>query len=195
MTAIHSIAVFCGAREGADPACAAACRALGHGLARMGIRLVYGGGRVGLMGVVADAVLETGGDVLGVIPDFLKRWEVAHPRLRHLEVTVSMHDRKRRMFEESDAFLSMPGGIGTLDETIEIISWRQLRLHDKPVLICDVGGSSAPLVAALEAAVARGFADPSTRRLYEVLDGVEAVLARLESLRPAGTQAAPAGRL
>ncbi len=193
MRAIHSIAVFCGSRSGDDPAFAAASRALGQGLARAGIRLVYGGGRVGLMGIVADAALQAGGRVLGVIPEFLTKWEVAHQGLAEMIVTASMHDRKRRMFEESDAFLSMPGGIGTMDETIEIISWRQLRMHDKPVLICDIAGSARPLVAALEAAIANGFAAPATRGLYEVVDGVPAVLQRLANL-PAGG-GGPAGRL
>ncbi|MGE4046357.1 MAG: TIGR00730 family Rossman fold protein [Acetobacteraceae bacterium] len=182
MTRIHSIAVFCGSRPGNDPAFAAAAHDLGHGLAAAGIRLVYGGGRVGLMGILADAVLEAGGTVLGVIPEFLIRWEVAHQGLNEMAVTDSMHDRKRRMFEEADAFLSMPGGIGTLDETIEIISWRQLRLHDKPILICDVAGSSAPLAAALEANIARGFAAPETRRLYEFVEGVPAALDRIKAL-------------
>lgn len=185
MPAIHSLAVFCGSRRGANPAHADAARALGIAMAQADIRLVYGGGRVGLMGVVADAVLEAGGRVLGVIPEFLKRWEVAHEGPIELEVTASMHDRKRRMFEESDAFLAMPGGIGTLDEIVEIISWRQLRLHNKPVLICDVAGSAAPLAAVLEAAVVNGFAAPETRGLYEVLPGVPAVMKRLRTLPPA----------
>ncbi len=187
MTQINSIAVFCGSRFGTNPAHTAATRLLGQGLARAGIRLVYGAGRVGLMGVLADSVLEAGGAVLGVIPEFLKRWEVAHDGVEMI-VVDSMHDRKRRMFEESDAFLSMPGGIGTLDETVEIISWRQLRLHDKPILICDVDGSAAPLVAMLQATIANGFAAEETRGFYEILSGVPAVLDRLVELplRPGG---------
>jgi len=187
MTRINSIAVFCGSRLGTNPAHTMATRLLGHGLARARIRLVYGAGRVGLMGILADAVLEAGGAVLGVIPEFLKRWEVAHEGVDMI-VTDSMHDRKRHMFEESDAFLSMPGGIGTLDETIEIISWRQLRLHDKPILICDVEGSAAPLAAILQAAITNGFAAPETQDLYEIISGVPAVLERLGELprRPGG---------
>lgn len=181
---IHSVAVFCGARFGDNPAHAAAARALGEGLARAGIRLVYGGGRVGLMGVVADAALTAGGRVLGVIPEFLQRWEVAHVGLTEMVVTSTMHDRKHRMFEVADAFVTMPGGIGTMDETIEIISWRQLRLHDKPIILCDVEGSAAPLHAALEASVTMGFAAPETRNLYEVIAGVPAVLDRLAHLTP-----------
>jgi len=176
MPLIHSLAVFCGSRTGSDRAYADAARDLGAGLALAGIRLVYGGGRVGLMGIVADATLAGGGQVLGVIPEFLTRWEVAHQGIRDMVVTPSMHVRKHRMFEAADAFLTLPGGIGTLDETIEIISWRQLRLHDKPILICDVNGSARPFLAALDATIAMGFADPATRGLYEVVDCVPAVL-------------------
>ena len=190
MPEIRSVAVFCGARSGHDPAFAAAARALGRGLAEAGIRLVYGGGRIGLMGVLADATLEAGGEVVGVIPDFLTRLEVAHEGIRDLTVTSSMHSRKQRMFDAADAFVSLPGGLGTLDETVEIITWRQLGLHDKPMLLCDVAGSAAPLVAAFEAAIARGFAAAESRRLYEVLDGVPAVLHRLSELHRAGRGAA-----
>lgn len=185
MPTIHSVAVFCGSRFGHNPACSAAAVALGQGLAQAGMRLVYGGGKVGLMGVVADAALAAGGQVLGVIPDFLKRWEVAHERVENMIVTPSMHVRKHRMFEAADAFVTLPGGIGTLDETIEIISWRQLRLHDKPILICDVEGSAEPLRSALEATITMGFAGPETRRLYEFVSGVPAVLERLRGLTAA----------
>ncbi len=184
MPILHSVAVFCGSRTGSDPAYAQAARALGAGLARAGIRLVYGGGRVGLMGVAADAALDAGGEVLGVIPEFLQQREVAHERVKTMIVTPSMHVRKHGMFEAADAFVTLPGGIGTLDETIEIISWRQLRLHDKPILICDVHGSAEPLRLALEATIRMGFADAATARLYEFLPGVEAVLERLTQLSP-----------
>ena len=193
MPAIHSIAVFCGSRSGDSPAFAQAARALGHGLAEAGIRLVYGGGRVGLMGAVADAVLAAGGDVLGVIPEFLTRLEVAHTGVADMVITDSMHSRKQRMFAESDAFVSMPGGLGTLDETIEIITWRQLGLHDKPVLLCDIDGSAAPLMGAIDGVIANGFARPEIRDLFELVRGVPALLARLRAL-PSGV-AVPAERL
>jgi len=180
---LRSVAVFCGAHSGRDPAFAAAARALGQGLARAGIRLVYGGGRIGLMGEMADAALAAGGEVLGVIPDFLTRQEVAHQGLADLVVTDSMHSRKQQMFMEADAFVSLPGGLGTLDETIEIITWRQLSLHDKPILLCDVAGSARPLLAAIEAAIAAGFAPAEARGLFEVVDGVPALLARLAQLQ------------
>lgn len=189
MPAIHSVAVFCGSRPGDHPAFAHAARTLGRSLGEAGIRLVYGGGRVGLMGAIADAVLAAGGEVLGVIPEFLTRLEVAHSGVTDMAVTDSMHSRKQRMFAESDAFISMPGGLGTLDETIEIITWRQLGLHDKPILVCDVAGSAAPLVGAIEGAIANGFARQETLRLFELVHGVPALLARLREL-PSGAAVA-----
>jgi uncharacterized protein (TIGR00730 family) len=193
MTAIHSLAVFCGSRLGVDPAYGEAGRVLGRGLGQSGIRLVFGGGRIGIMGIVADAVLATGGKVLGVIPEFLTHWEVAHENVTQMIVTDSMHTRKRILYEESDAFLIMPGGLGTFDEAFEIITWRQLRLHDKPILLCNVAGWAEPLVATIDHAITHGFADPACRGLFEVIDGVPAVLERLKTL-PAG-KGGPAERL
>ncbi len=181
-----SVAVFCGARPGHDPAALAAAGALGAGLARLGMRLVYGGGRVGLMGAVADAALEGGGRVLGVIPEFLTRREVAHRGVTEMVVTGSMHARKQRMAEAADAFVTLPGGLGTLDETVEIVTWRQLGLHDKPVLVCDVGGWAGGLLGAFGAAVRDGFAGEETMRLFEVLPDVEAVLRRLQGMTGGG---------
>lgn len=186
MAVVTSVAVFCGAQAGNHPAFRLAAEAMGAGLARRGMRLIYGGGRVGLMGAVADAALAAGGEVTGVIPEFLTRWEVAHEGVSDMTVTDSMHSRKRLMFDLADAFVTLPGGLGTLDETIEIVTWRQLRLHDKPILLCDVAGSAAPLLATIEASIATGFALPEIRRLFEVCDGVDAALARLETLSAAG---------
>lgn len=191
-----SVAVFCGASPGHDPRFAEAARGLGAGLARAGVRLVYGGGRVGLMGTVADAALEAGGRVIGVIPEFLTRSEVAHAGVEELVVTDSMHSRKQRMFQLSDAFVSFAGGLGTLDETFEILTWRQLGLHDKPILIADVAGSAAPLLELIEDVIRLGFARPSIRNLYEVADGIPALLDRLWALLPAaGVAKADAERL
>jgi uncharacterized protein (TIGR00730 family) len=192
MTNIQTVAVFCGGRAGNDPAFRAAASELGRGMARAGIRLVYGGGRVGLMGALADGALAAGGKVIGVIPEFLTHWEVAHDGLSEQIVTDSMHSRKRRMFELSDAFVALPGGLGTLDEIVEIMTWRQLRLHDKPVLICDVAGSAAPLLSVIEAAIAAGFAPPEARTLFERTDGVGATIARLQQLNAAHGGAAAA---
>jgi uncharacterized protein (TIGR00730 family) len=179
MVEIKTVAVFCGAQAGDDPAYRQAAEALGRGLAEAGMSLVFGGGRIGLMGAIADAALAAGGRVIGVIPKFLTEWEVAHEGVADMTVTDSMHTRKRRMFDIADAFVTLPGGLGTMDETIEIITWRQLKLHDKPILFCDVKGSAGALVAAIEDAIAHGFAKPEVRRLYEVVDGVPATLRRL----------------
>ncbi len=193
MSDVHTVAVFCGAQSGHDPVFHAAATALGRAIAQAGMRLVYGGGRVGLMGAVADGALAGRGEVIGVIPEFLTRWEVAHDGVSEMIITDSMHTRKRRMFELSDAFVSLPGGLGTLDETIEIITWRQLKLHDKPILICDVAGSAAPLLAAIEAAIAAGFAQAGVQELFERTDGVAATIERLGHLRAAN--GGTAGRL
>ncbi len=184
MPAIHSVAVFCGSRTGQLPAYRAAATELGEGLALAGLQLVYGGGRIGLMGAMADAAVAAGGRVIGVIPDFLQQWEVAHQGISELVVTDSMHTRKRRMFELADVFVSLPGGLGTFDETFEILTWRQLRLHDKPILICDVDGSATTLLALIEGAITDGFAPADARSFYEVTHGVPALLERLGTLGP-----------
>ena len=191
---VSAVCVFCGSRFGNDPAYAEAAAALGRGLASAGMRLVYGGGRVGLMGRVADAVLDGGADVTGIIPEFLRAREVAHGNVGELIVTDSMHDRKRRMFEMSDAFVTLPGGLGTLDELFEIVTWRQLGLHEKPILVCDIAGWGKTVTGLVAAVAGAGFADRSSLDLFEVLPDVPAVLRRLAT---AGTTASavPAGRL
>lgn len=191
---IRSVAVFCGSRPGHDPVHAAAARALGEGLARAGITLVYGGGGVGLMGVVAQAALAAGGRVRGVIPDFLMRAEKALPGLREIEVTPSMHARKTRMFELSDAFVALSGGLGTLDETVEILTWRQLGLHEKPVILMDVAGWAQPLLALVDAMIAQGFVAEGHRAMIQVAPDVPAVLEMLRRA-PSPETAAPAARL
>jgi uncharacterized protein (TIGR00730 family) len=187
----RAVAVFCGSRAGHDARHQAAATALGAGLAARGIRLVYGGGRVGLMGAVADAVLAGGGLVTGVIPEFLTRLEVAHTGLTALHITDSMHDRKRMMFAMADAFVTLPGGFGTLDETVEIATWRQLGLHDKPILLCNEGGWADAFLAALRATVTDGFASASSLDLIETVPDVPALLARLDDVAPAA-RGAPA---
>jgi hypothetical protein len=182
MMEFSSLAVFCGSRKGFDPVYEAAGKALGAGMARAGVRLVYGGGRIGIMGVIADAVLAGGGTVLGVIPQFLRDLEVEHQGATEMVVTDSMHVRKTRLYAEADGFLVMPGGLGTFDETMEIVTWKQLRLHDKPILVCNVAGWADPLLAMIDAAIAQGFADPGCRGLIEVLPSVEAVLERVGTL-------------
>jgi len=182
MPDVHSVAVFCGSRAGNAPVFRAAATEFGRALAQEGMRLIYGGGRIGLMGALADAAIAAGGTVIGVIPEFLTRWEVAHDGVAELIVTDSMHSRKRRMFELADVFVSFPGGLGTFDETIEIITWRQLKLHDKPILLCDIAGSSAPLVAMVEAAIGGGFAPSDARQFFELTEGIPATIERLRHL-------------
>lgn len=149
-------------------------------MAEAGVRLVYGGGSIGLMGVVADAVLSGGGHVVGVIPDFLLKYEVGHRQLSELITTDSMQERKRQMFEMSDAFVVLPGGLGTLDEAFEYITWKQLRLHRAPIVVLDVDGYWEPFHRLVEAVVAAGFADPAAGALYRVVTAAEDVLPALD---------------
>ena len=154
---MKSICVYCGSNPGANPAYARQAEALGRRLAEQEISLVYGGGNVGLMGVVADAVLAHRGEVVGVIPQQLVDWEVAHRGVTRLEIVDSMHERKQRMFELSDGFIALPGGFGTLDEMFEMLTWRQLGLGNKPCAFLDVGGFWQPLVAMLDTMVRERF--------------------------------------
>jgi uncharacterized protein (TIGR00730 family) len=158
---VKRVCVFLGSREGFRPAYAAAARVLGERIAARGHGLVYGGASVGLMGALADACLLGGGSVIGVIPHGVFDKEVAHTRLTELHVVRSMHERKALMADRSDAFLALPGGLGTLDELFEALTWRQLGLHAKPVGLLDVGGYWAPLRSAVDRMVAEGFLDAS----------------------------------
>src|SRR5882724_11747956 len=150
MASVKRLCVYCGSSDRVAAAYREAARRLGTILAASGIELVYGGGRIGLMGLVANAALEAGGRVIGIIPAHLHDAEIGHSGVSELIVVGSMHERKQRMFEMSDAFAVLPGGLGTLDEAFEIITWKQLSLHDKPVVILDVAGYWAPLVALIE---------------------------------------------
>ncbi|HQS16724.1 TIGR00730 family Rossman fold protein [Reyranella sp.] len=154
-----SLCVFCGARFGADPATRETAIGLGRLLAAEGITLVYGGGGVGLMGLVANAALDNGGRAIGIIPNFLLQREAGHPALTETVVVETMHERKLQMFERSDGFLILPGGIGTLEEFFEVLSWRTLGLHNKPIVIIDQGGYWQPLAALLRGVVEGGFAE------------------------------------
>jgi uncharacterized protein (TIGR00730 family) len=187
MKEITRLCVYCGSSGAVEARYREAASELGARLAAAGIELVYGGGRVGLMGLLADAALTAGGKVTGIIPRRLLDAEVAHLDVTELVVVDNMHDRKRQMAEKADAFAVLPGGIGTLDELFEIISWKQLKLHDKPILLVDIGGYWAPLRALLEHIVVSGFARPQTRRLLHVVTSVSALMAAL-SEEPAGLQ-------
>lgn len=173
---LASVCVFCGSSTGHDPRYAAAARELGAALARRGLRLVYGGGQVGLMGLVADAALAAGGEVVGVIPRQLNRREVAHEGLTRLEVVESLAERKLRMGALADAYVSLPGGIGTLDEFFEALSWSQLGIEAKPNGLLNVARFFDPLIVLLDDAVRAGFLRPQHRALLTEAAAVEPLL-------------------
>ena len=178
------VCVFCGSSRGASPGYAAAAAELGTTLAVKGIGLVYGGGHVGLMGAVADAALAAGGSVTGVMPDALVAKEIAHQGLTELRVTASMHERKALMADLADGFVALPGGLGTFDELCEVLTWSQLGLHAKPVVLLDVDGFWEPFQRLLDGAVAGGFLRPVHRDLAHVAGSVGDVLALLETPPP-----------
>jgi uncharacterized protein (TIGR00730 family) len=179
MALVKSICVYCGSSSRVDEVYRAAATRLGVILAKAGIELVYGGGRVGLMGLLADSALASGGRVTGIIPVHLHDREVGHSGLTELVVVDNMHQRKRRMFELADAFAVLPGGLGTLDETLEIITWKQLGLHDKPVVLVDVAGYWTPLLDLIDHVVVSGFAPRTSLNLYRVAARVEDLLPTL----------------
>jgi uncharacterized protein (TIGR00730 family) len=176
---VGRVCVFCGSNAGSRPSYARAARELGTLLARRGLGLVYGGGRVGLMGTIADAALEAGGEVIGVIPEHLVARELAHPALTELLVVDSMHERKARMASLSRAFVTLPGGYGTLDETCEALTWTQLGLQSKPCGLLNVEGYFDPLIEFLEHAVQEGFLDRANRALLLVETDPARLLARV----------------
>lgn len=192
MAHISSLCVYCGSANAVPQVHKDAAVRLGRTLADEGIALIYGGGRVGLMGLMADAALEAGGRVVGIIPRHLVEAEVGHGSVSELHVVSSMHERKQKMFELSDAFAVLPGGLGTLDEAFEMVTWRQLHLHDKPIVIVDEGGYWAPLLALIDAIEADGYAKGIKGRLLEVVNGVDALLPALarapEPSLPAATR-------
>jgi uncharacterized protein (TIGR00730 family) len=176
--ALSSVCVFCGSNGGADPAYLEAARHAGRGLAQRGLRLVYGGGKVGMMGAVADAALDAGGEVVGVIPQQIFDLEIGHDGLHDLRVVGSMHERKALMADLADAFIALPGGIGTFEELFEVFTWAQLGLHRKPLGLLDVAGYYAPLEAMLDHAVDERFLRPETRSMLVRDDSLEALLER-----------------
>jgi uncharacterized protein (TIGR00730 family) len=186
MQHVTRLCVYCGSAVGLDHRYQAAARELGQALATAGIELVFGGGRVGLMGVLADAVLTAGGRVVGIIPERLRNAELAHQGVSELVITGSMHERKRLMAERADAFAVLPGGIGTLDETFEILTWRQLGLHGKPIFLVDVAGYWQPLRDLLDQLAAHGFTAPLVPRLLEIVPSVAELMNTLVHTQPAG---------
>jgi uncharacterized protein (TIGR00730 family) len=181
MAAIKRLCVYCGSSRGTSAAFGEQAARLGTLMAAAGVELVYGGGGIGLMGLIADAVLAANGRVTGIIPTHLHDHERAHPRAR-LEIVASMHERKQRMFDLSDGFVTLPGGLGTLDETIEILTWRQLGLHDKPLVVVDAEGYWAPFTALMEHTIVQGFAPARARDYVQRVGRVEEVLPCLAAL-------------
>lgn len=175
------VCVFCGSRPGSDPRFHAAAVETGRELVRRGESLVYGGGSVGLMGVIADAVLEAHGEVIGVIPHALATKELLHPRVADMRLVVDMHARKALMAQLSDAFIAMPGGYGTFEELFEIITWRQLGLHAKPIGLLNVAGFFDPLVSLVDHAIESGFIRGAHRELIVVETTPAALLDRLQA--------------
>lgn len=186
-----SVCVFCGSAPGVRPSYSAAARELGTALAQAGMTLVYGGGRLGLMGIVANAVLEGGGRVIGVIPRMLIEREAAHVNLTRQHVVNTMHERKMLMAEMSDAFVGLPGGMGTFDEMVEIVTWAQLGLHAKPVIVANIEDYFRPMYAMLDYAVAEGFVTPVSRSRWRNADSVTSVMQILAKEGLAGDD--PAG--
>ena len=174
-----SVCVYCGSRGGAIPAYAANARAFGAALAEMGWRLVYGAGDVGLMGEVARAAQTAGGDTFGVIPKHLVDWEVGKTDLTRYVVTETMHERKKVMFMNADAVVVLPGGAGSLDEFFEVLTWRQLGLHDKPIILMNIAGYWDPLIDLVDHVIDQGFADASLKGFVSVTEGVGDTMALL----------------
>jgi uncharacterized protein (TIGR00730 family) len=203
MAELKSICVYCGSNAGADPEYRDAAEKLGRAMAAADIRLVYGGGAVGLMGIIARTVMANGGKVTGIIPQFLKDREVMLREVTELQVTADMHERKRSMFEQSDAFVALPGGIGTLEEVVEMMTWAQLDQHKKPILIANINGFWDTLIALFQRMTDDGFLHKAFLGNHVDLpvhfcDTVEAIVPTLKKAvagvpRPALEAAPPAG--
>ena len=185
MTNINNVCVYCGSSSKVDDAFKTAAVELGKSIAAQGWGVVYGGGRVGLMGLVADSALAAGGDVVGIIPEHIQSREVEHNELTELHVVDTMHVRKQMMVDRSEAFVILPGGIGTLDEFFELVTWKQLGLHDKPIVIVNINGYWSKLIEAVENIANEGFMRQDDLKMYHVVDKVEEVA---ETLKNAPTE-------
>ena len=174
------ICVFCGSSSGHGSSYVDAAQTLGKEMRRRGLGLVFGGGHIGLMGVLADSVLQAGGEVIGVIPQLLVDRELAHRGITDLRITASMHERKALMAEHADAFLALPGGFGTADELFEMLTWRQIKIHSKPIGLLNVAGFFDPLLSWIDRAVEDGFIKASHRRLMHVAENAAELLDKLQ---------------
>lgn len=182
MTQVKSLCVFCGAAPGDKPVYQDAARTLGDMMARRNIQLVFGAGHVGMMGIIADAVLDAGGEAVGVIPQHLMERELAHTGLTELHVVESMHVRKQKMFDLADAIAVLPGGFGTLDETFEVITWKQLGLHDKPILLIDTEGYWRPFADLIANITQSGFAHSKHAELFTLVETPEELFECLQDM-------------
>jgi uncharacterized protein (TIGR00730 family) len=178
------ITIYCGSNPGNHPDYVSAAQALGHAMATQGYDLIYGGGKLGLMGTIADSVLDAGGHAIGVMPRGLFRGEMAHERLTELYEVADMHERKAKMHDLADAFISMPGGLGTFEELFEMVSWAQIGIHKKPIGLLNVRGFYDPLVALLKHAVQEGFMKETNLALFVVESDPETLLQRLAAYQP-----------
>lgn len=176
---IQSVCVYCGSSNHVDETYKNLARAVGEALAKKGFRIVYGGGHVGLMGLVADSALKAGGEVVGIIPEHIRAHEVQHKGLTELIVVNDMHTRKNMMVEKADAFLVLPGGFGTLDEAFEVLTWKQLALHNKPIVIFNVEGFWTPLLNLIEHMIVKGFAPASNRNIFKAVTNIDDLFAAL----------------
>jgi uncharacterized protein (TIGR00730 family) len=179
-----SICVFCGSRYGADPRFRAASTRLGELAGAAGVRLIYGGGHVGLMGAVADAAMAAGSEVVGLIPTRLLELEVGHRAITELVVTADMFERKQQMVDRADGFVILPGGLGTLDELLDVVTLRQLGYHAKPIVVLNLDGFWDPLSALVDRVIEQKFAEPSSRTLYRMVPSVEEILPALGITQP-----------
>lgn len=184
-TKIKALCVFCGSSARGRDIHRVTAAAIGKMFVERDIGLIYGGSRLGLMGVVADTVMNNGGKVTGIIPDHLQKSEIGHDDISELIVVDSMHERKRLMFERSDAFVVLPGGFGTLDETFEILTWKQLHLHEKPIVIVNVEGYWDPLRNLIEHTISEGYAHPSHNKLFNFVNSIDEIIPALEKIQEA----------
>ena len=182
MKKIKSLCVYCGSRPGNNENFRLLAKKMGEIMSKNQIKLIYGGGNVGLMGIIATSVMDNGGQVHGIIPGHLDKTEIAHPNLTKLTIVENMHQRKRLMFDHSDAFLVLPGSIGTLDETIEVITWKQLKLHDKPIILLNSENYWNPFMELLRNIINYEFTMKETLDLFNVVNSPDEVLPLLESL-------------
>lgn len=185
---MESVCVFCGSSTGNSPAFAEAARRLGAEVARRNMRLIYGGGKVGLMGILADAALENSGEVVGVMPEDLFGEEIGHTGLTDLKIVGSMHERKKRMADLSDGFMALPGGYGTFEEFLEVLSWSQLSIHEKPCALLNVEGFFDPLLELFDGATSKGFVHHDHRKLVLSEKEPNFLLDAMEKHLPPGTR-------